>query len=199
MAVDKGINGAPKRPLVYCFQHVALPEAVFENHPELIQELFGEGKCCDDHLLHFWSKSDFICMKSGWLLEYENEEDEERADNEEMEWREKVKLNFVNKQGFSFFIYEMPEPKFPTEAYCVAICYKDDEEKEYMQPSIGSRYFVLEKDGHKEKAFVCEWTREHEHINYGEMDFPSIETFSEIVMKKVLLQENSVSDDNFTG
>ena len=31
----------PKRPLLYMFQYVALPEAAFENHPELKRELEG--------------------------------------------------------------------------------------------------------------------------------------------------------------
>jgi len=32
----------PKRPLLYMFQQVVLPEVAFQNHPELIRELEGE-------------------------------------------------------------------------------------------------------------------------------------------------------------
>lgn len=52
----------PKRPLLYMFQHVALREAAFENHPELVSELAGE--CSPPPLLHFRSRAEIRCIRA---------------------------------------------------------------------------------------------------------------------------------------
>lgn len=53
----------PKRPLLYLFQHVALREAAFENHPELIRELAEPPSRLP--LLHFWSRASLQCERVG--------------------------------------------------------------------------------------------------------------------------------------
>src|SRR5262245_17951847 len=62
-AMEAAEQEGPKRPLLYTFQHVALREAAFENHPELIRELAGDPSPLP--LFHFRSKAKLRCLEAG--------------------------------------------------------------------------------------------------------------------------------------
>lgn len=173
---------APERPLLYMFQHVALREAAFENHPELIKELSGPPRTMMP-LLHFRSKAQFRCEMAGLLPEdYDLDESNFEA---EQKLFEAVSVSPVRRGGYTAHIVTMPVPEHVTEAYFSAIVFKDDEPKDYMHPSPSTRYFTLEKAEPPTSPLFCEWFRDGSRQNYGEGTAPETRAFADAVFKRM--------------
>jgi len=174
--------GGPTRPLLYAFQHVALREAAFENHPELIREL-AEGPSTLP-LLHFRSKALIRCMEAG-LIDADPGEDDAAALEAENELFSPVAVHPRRQAGYTAHIVAMPAPETCPEAYFVAIVHKDDEAHEYMRDSPATRYFTLEKADGPGRPLVCEWRRDGSRGNYGEGPAANIDAFVQAVFDRV--------------
>lgn len=162
----------PKRPLLYFFQHVALRQAAFINHPELIKELVEPSS--DRPLIHFWSMACLRCEEAGLF-----------ADEAAMSdyWMEAVQIHQYTKNGFAVFVITMPKPEFSLEAFFVSIVHKDGEPHQYGSRSAGNRYFTLEKTD-VAGPLLCEWLDERgSRRNYGERgsSVPTEEAFADAV------------------
>lgn len=180
--MDSAERQGPKRPVLYMFQHVALSEAAFENHPELIRELGGERSPLP--LLHFWSKAQQRCVDAG-LLDIEHMDDDEAMEAETELFRA-VAVHPRKRAGYTAYVVGMPPPVSRTEAYFVAIVHKDDEPHEYMRESPSTRYFTLEKADISDRPLLCELRRDGSRENYGGGPAPELEAFATAVFDRVL-------------
>ena len=177
-----------KRPLVYVFQHVILPEAFFTNHPEMTRALqekqsdevkvFGLGG-----LLHFWSKSIVFCQCRSILPSDEN------FDKAYAEYGPPLRSSVVMTPYFAnemdIWLLSMPKPITSGESYFIALCRNHDHEYKYMEPSPSSRYFTLEKTLNPSSTCFCEWTQAREHLNYGEKPLLEGLGFLELVKSQI--------------
>jgi hypothetical protein len=170
----------PKRPLLYMFQHVALREAAFENHSELIHELAGEASLVP--LLHFWTKALYRCMKVGII----DIDQDDLALHAEQELFGAVAIHARKKVGFTAYVVSMPTPESAAEAHFATIVHKDDEPHEYMQASPSTRYLTLEKADNSDHTLLCEWQRDGSRQNYGDGPAPELEAFAEAVFERVV-------------
>ncbi|MGL4424472.1 MAG: hypothetical protein ACRCZF_27710 [Gemmataceae bacterium] len=179
--LEKAEQG-PKRPVLYMFQHVALRDAAFENHPELIREL-SEPPRTELPLLHFRSKAKFRCLAAG-LLSKSDYSDEAVADSES-ELFEAVRVQPVSRGGYTAHIVTMPAPQECPEAYFAAIVHKDGEPREYRVPSPSTRYFTLELAIMSDRPVLCEWLPDESRKNYGAGPAPEIGPFADAVFEHV--------------
>lgn len=171
---------APNRPLLYVFQFVALPEAAFQNHPELIREFEGERSFMP--LLHFRSKALVRCIGAGLVPEGHEENDAAMAADQEL--FETVAVHPYKRNGYTVHVVSMPTPEFVPEAHFAAIAYKDDEPKQYGSPSPSTRYFTLEKSETR-LPLLCEVRADGSRKNYGEGPAPDMEAFVEAVFERL--------------
>ena len=171
--VDPNETLEPQRPLLYCFQHVALREAVFINHPELIKELTEPPP--DPPLIHFWSTACLRCEEAGLF-----------ADEAALsEWIDAVQIRSYAKDGFTIYIVKMPRPQFSLEAFFVSIVHKDGEPHQYGLKSPATRYFTLEK-ADVAGPLLCEWLENGSRTNYGEGTVPTQDAFADAVFDLLL-------------
>lgn len=166
------------RPQVYYFEHKALPEAAFSNHPQLMQELNGEP-VTPMPLLPFWLKSEIICTHSG-LIEEPDFDSDEWYENVGLLLKE-ITLHTTKRNGYTVHVYTMPQPVNPTEAHLIAIVHKDSEPHNHGQPSPSTRYYTLEKTIGDVPPVMCSWDAEGAHANYGSGPEPTVEAFTEAV------------------
>lgn len=166
---DEPLELEPRRPLLYCFQHIALREAAFINHPELIKEL--TEPLSNQPLIHFWSMACLRCEEAGLF-----------ADEAALsEWIDAIQIRSYVKDGFTIYFVTMPEPQFSLETYFVAIVYKDEPHK-YGRESPSTRYFTLEKaDYPAARPLLCEWFSDGSRKNHGEGPVPTQEAFADAV------------------
>jgi len=162
----------PQRPLLYFFQHVALRQAAFINHPELIKELVEPPS--DRPLIHFWSMACLRCEEAGLF-----------ADEAAMSdyWMEAVKIHqYTKKNGYTIYIVTMPQPEFSLESFFTSIVHKDGEPHQYGSKSAGTRYFTLEK-ADVAGPLLCEWLENGSRKNYGERgsSVPTQKAFADAV------------------
>lgn len=177
-----------QRPLLYLFQFVTLPEEAFQNHPELIRELVNEP-VEDMPLLHARSIARIRCEQMGLpQLTLENSSSDIVA---EYKLFSTVTVQAHKSNGYTAHVVTMPEPQFPPEAYFAAIVFKDDEPKEYMQPSPSTRYFTLEKSK-GELPVLGECLRDGKRRNYGAGPAPDKAAFLQAVLERV----NAVQPDS---
>jgi len=175
---------APERPQLYCFEHQALPEALFSNHPELIQELYGDAT--EFPLLHFWSRAELLCMQSGFEIDISDDSLEDAFPFESMSL-----LKFQNN-GNTLFVYTMPEPEFETEVYLVGMLRNDADSKDFMDQPDSGRYFTLERGDHQHSTMLCEWTADRSHLNHGEVQTMLPDAFAKHVFSiidRALIQD----------
>jgi hypothetical protein len=165
----------PGRPVLYAFQHVTLPEAAFQNHPELIRELAG-GRPLGGPLVRFQGKAHIRCAAAGLI----------DGTDDEADLFEPVAIHPRKRSGFTAYVVTMPVPESSPEAHFVAIVHKDDEAHEYMRESPSTRYFTLEKSDISDRPMLCEWRRDGSHANHGEGPAPNLEAFAHAVFERVL-------------
>lgn len=180
-AVEQAERG-PKRPLLYMFQHVTLREAAFENHPELMRDLAGDGRSSWP-LLHMWSKARIRCEEADLLPEGSG--DTEGAFEEDSKLFDAVAIRPVKRGGYTAHVVTMPVPEGSPDAYLAAIVHKDDEAHEYMRGSPSTRYFTLERTDTPDRPLLCEWRRDGSRENYGEGPAPQVEPFADAVFERV--------------
>lgn len=171
----------PKRPVLYMFQYVALPEAAFENHPELIRAFEEEGSS-PMPLLHFQSKAHLECVHAGWIDP--DQWQTEAGIQRDLELFKTVSVHPHKRNGYTAYVVKMPVPESLPEAHFVAIVYKDDEPKVHGSESPSTRYFTLEKS-HTPLPVLCECMRDGSRRNYGEGPAPEISDFVEAVFARV--------------
>lgn len=176
----KPLEAGPKRPLLYAFQYLALPEATFQNHPDLIRELGGTRSRLP--LLHFWAKAHVRCLETGLIDPRRPETDADR--DRELELFERITVHPYQRDGYTAHVVTMPPPESMPEAYFTALVFKDDEPKEYMQASPSSRYFTLEKS-HAQPPVLCECRRDGSRRNYGEGPPLDRDAFAAAVFERI--------------
>lgn len=160
---------------MYAFVHVAIRDAVMENHPELIEELdkAGEGPTSMP-FLHFWSRAMMILENMGIIEMDDDEVDDEWLPFDEMSIEQKT------IDGHRISVVTFPKPRFSPEAYMAAIVHEVDEPTPYDGERGSARYFTLEYGGEGIPPVFCEWDGE-EHCNYGEGPQPDVSAFINIV------------------
>ncbi len=167
------------RPLVYMFEHVALPRAFFENHPEMMSslampELGGLG-----FLMHFWSKATVECEGRFWPagMAYQPAFSKYRTSLES-----KVSAQLYKRNGMDIWLVSLPAPITQGEAFIVGMCRRSDGEHQYMHRSADARYFTLERGATDEgPVHFCEWTPAGEHRNYGQFPRFGAQKFLEMI------------------
>jgi hypothetical protein len=170
----------PDRPLLYFFQHVGLPEATFQNHPELIRELYGPPS--SSPLDYIRSQVQIRLVLNGLIVLPDEDDVAEFAAEKEF-WKG-LAVHPHRRNGYTVHVITMPKPQFIREAHYVAIVHKDDEPKDYMRASPSTRYFALEKS-QIHLPFLCECRRDGSRKNYGEGPAPEITAFTEAVFERI--------------
>ena len=170
----------PERPQLYVFQQEALPEALYLNHPELIAELNNDEPALMP-LLHFWSRAEVLCENYSYIEEDSIDYDDENCFSP----FDDIKRHNFKEQGYTLTIFSMPEPEYVTECYYVGMLYRDDEVKEFMQVASSSQYFTLEKMQKNGDACFCGISPEATHLNYGELNEPTLENFKKAIFNRL--------------
>ena len=169
-----------KRPLVYAFEHRVLPQAFFQEHPELMAALTSR-QSAGRSFQHMWSKSGTLCCSvEQWQLESEEEIEEF--------WRytkpliESTVCEARIGTPYSIWTLRTPTPKTLGETYFVALCSVNNGK---ARP-VPARYFTLEASVVKGTACFCEWTRDGKHINYGEMPLQTSDGFTTAALQRIV-------------
>jgi len=161
------------------FQHVILPEAAFENHPELISDL--ESGASPLPLMHFRAKAEIrLASATGNPLSRATGS----ASAAEQELFDAIAIHAHKRDGFTVYVVTMPKPEFCLEAYFAAIVHKDNEPHKQGQQSQSTRYFVLEKSV-TPLPVLCEWQRDGSHAYSGRGPAPEMAAFVEAVFARV--------------
>lgn len=152
------------RPLVYHFQQTALSHALFANHPELDAVLGGAAKQGQD-LVHFWSQCAGQCQ-------HENLVPAGVVDTEDFLGYSANLLNSIAVEphpcaDMGIWVVSMPKVISPAEAVFAALCRRADFPHQYMRPSPGTRYFLLERSDEEGQYMLCERTAEGDHHLLG--------------------------------
>jgi hypothetical protein len=168
-----------ERPLVYAFEHRVLPQAFFQEHPELVAALRPQQSAGRD-FLHMWSKSGTLCCSvDGWQLESDEEID--------AFWQyarplmDSVVCEARIGTPYSVWTIRTPTPKTLGETYFIGLCSIDDG-KSRPKPA---RCFTLEASVIEGTACFCEWTGDGNHINYGEMPLQTSDSFTQAVLQRI--------------
>ena len=160
MNVEQGETAVQARPIDYLFQHKTLPQALFEEHPELLTEFTEDDTVMP--LLHFWSKAQFLAEKHGFVSF-------DDIDNDDFSPFNEIKQSVFQQEKQHLHVFSMPSPIASPECYFIAMAlHKTTAEK---------RYFALEMPEKGDGGFFCEWTDEEQHINYGILANKNIESF----------------------
>lgn len=147
---------ALQRQLLYTLQFEVLPQAAFQNHPELIRDLEEPGKRVN--LLHFRSQTLVRCgAGTGSIARMVDD----------MDAFGELRIETHRQNGHSLYLITMPEPSPPCARF-VAIVYRDDEPRSWGQASPSTRYFTLEHGGGG-KVFLCECKPDLSHRNVCEL------------------------------
>lgn len=142
--------------LLYILQFDVLPQAAFQNHPELIRELQGPRNRVN--FLHFRSKTLVRCAAGMGSIDKMMNDMDALGD---------LKIETHRQNGQSLYLITMPEPTPPC-AHFVAIVYRDDEPRSFGQTSPSTRYFTLE-NGLGDNVFLCECKHDLSHRNLCEL------------------------------
>lgn len=146
----------------YIFAHYSLPLLVFTRTDKAIEELENNRKT---FLEYTWMAVSSELSKKGLpVLDY----------NGLTSYKENI-------NGINMYIVKLPEPIGMTEAYYTIIAVKDNI----------PRYFTLELtaqgfcDNRESPTVFGEWTKNHEHLNYGCGPIPDKDKFLERVVKQL--------------
>ena len=142
--------------LLYTLQFDVLPQAAFQNHPELIRDLEEPGKRVN--LLHFRSKTLVRCGAGTGPIDKMIDGMDAFGD---------LKIETHRQNGHSLHLITMPEPSSLC-AHFAAIVYRDDEPRLFGQTSPSTRYFTLE-NGVGDNVFLCECKHDLSHRNLCEL------------------------------
>lgn len=139
-AIESEEDG-PKRPVLYMLQFNVLPEAAFQNHPELLHELSGKGSIMP--LSYFRATAYMRCIETGWISPEGHSE--EAYLKSEVEMFKALTTHQYQCNGMTVHVLTMPTPETPPEAHFIAIVHRDGEPKNHGSPAPSTRYFTLEK------------------------------------------------------
>jgi hypothetical protein len=79
-----------------------------------------------------------------------------------------ISFETIQRGGYTLHLMGMPPPEHPTEAYFIAIVYKDGEPLVAGTPAPSTRYVVLEKTQVEGRAFaLAEWDASGKHKTHG--------------------------------
>lgn len=165
------------------FQFSVLPEAAFENHPELIKELTGSPSVMP--LSFFQAKAFMRCLDAG-LIEPTAffgpmREASVKAENELFK---AVSIRAHKQNGYTAYVVTMPEPESPPEAHFAAIVYKDDEPKQFGRTSPSTRYFTLEQSI-TPLPVLCEVVWDGSRKNHGLGPAPELADFVAAIFQRI--------------
>lgn len=167
------------RPLVYAFAHQALPEALFQNHPELEKVFQSESPSSMD-LIHYLSKAVVACIGNGTLSHSMSQSDE--LFDYQIRLMDEVEIKTAETSDCDIRLVRMPKPRAASEAVFAALVRRKGQPHEYMTPSIGSRYITQELSQPSDRAMLCEWDDRGSHSNYGSSPMLSMNQFQERVV-----------------
>lgn len=178
-AASKETSRGPKRPLLYFFQFISLPKAVFTNDSKLIAEL--ETGSVFFPLMHIRTKASMECARAS----VRNPDLAPPDMQTEEELFEAVAIHSYRRSGYAVHVVTMPTPESAPEAFFAAIVYKDGEPKHFMQASPSTRYLTLEMNPAGRPMF-CELRPDGSRRNYGERQTSDLPAFVEAVFERIV-------------
>ncbi len=161
---SKGKTESDPRCDHYCFAHVVLREAAFENPTKCVTSLAAtEGK---EFLSELWNKVAETCKQHNQPIELTLDD---------------ILIHKLRVGPFPCTILEMPAPHFATEAFFVAIILTVDITDQSQNMSDGTvRYLTLENGEPNEEevqTVIGEWSAEGNHTNLGPGTYPDLSEF----------------------
>ncbi|CAB1249293.1 hypothetical protein ACFHWD_20435 [Clostridium sp. MT-14] len=140
----------------YKFSHVIFPISLFKYRKQFIQKIKKEGDSFSTILKKGWNS---IVIEKGIRNAPPS-----------------FKINLLNniKNSYSLIVIEIPEARESTETPYIGIVF----DKDY-----NIRYFTyeIEKEFGKKCYFLCEWSQDRTHINYGEHMDKNLNTFTQSI------------------
>ena len=150
----------PARPLLYFFEHVSLRQAAF-RYDEDIQRLIANPRQAGEPVSRLFAKAALYAAKVPTFKS-------ETFVDDMTGFMRQISFETIQRGGYTFHLMGMPPPEHPTEAYFIAIVYKDGEPLVAGTPAPSTRYVVLEKTQVEGRAFaLAEWDASGKHKTHG--------------------------------
>lgn len=151
--------------ILYMIEHQLLPKWFYEGREFFINDLLDN--------------EDMIFETLNSILE------EEELENPYSREDFIVKGEIINDDILMMEV-KFPEPKVGPLAYCCYMFFDNDYEK--------LDFYCIEKpcENSGEKPFLCSWTPEEQHINYGECSLKGFQTKQ--LCKKIFMQKFGFKD-----
>lgn len=151
---------APARPLLYCFEHVALREAAF-RYDQDIQRLIANPRQAGEPVTRLFAKATLYAARMPNF-------NSDTAFSDMVMFMRQIGFETIRRGGYTIHMMGMPPPEYPPEAYYVAIVYKDSEPLVEGAPASSTRYIVLEKTSVPGRVFaLSEWDVNGKHKTHG--------------------------------
>lgn len=150
----------PARPLLYFFEHVSLRQAAF-RYDEDIQRLIANPRQAGEPVSRLFAKAALYAAKVPTFKSATFVDDMTG-------FMRQISFETIQRGGYTLHLMGMPPPEHPTEAYFIAIVYKDGEPLVAGTPAPSTRYVVLEKTQVEGRAFaLAEWDASGKHKTHG--------------------------------
>jgi hypothetical protein len=150
----------PARPLLYFFEHVSLRQAAF-HYDEDIQRLIANPRQAGEPVSRLFAKAALYAAKAPTFKSETLVDDMTR-------FMSQIRFETLQRAGYTLHLMGMPPPEHPTEAYYIAIVYKDGEPLVEGTPAPSTRYVLLEKTQVEGRVFaLTEWDASGKHKTHG--------------------------------
>jgi hypothetical protein len=150
----------PARPLLYFFEHVSLRQAAF-RYDEDIQRLIANPGQAGEPVARLFAKAALYAAKVPTFKS-------ETALDDMTGFMRQISFETIRRGSYTLHLMGMPPPEHPTEAYYIAIVYKDGEPLVAGTPAPSTRYIALEKTQVEGRAFaLTEWDASGKHKTHG--------------------------------
>jgi hypothetical protein len=169
-----------RQEIVRLFEQEVLPTAAFQNHPQLLATLRGDGPE-GPPFQPFWAKSISEGIRDGKLPGGMD------AVREMMDaitpLMEQVLFPPYPFDGYTVHGIKTPDMEGAPHSICLAIVHRDGEMLSGGMPSPSTRFFSLEADA-SGNFTLCQRMTNGTHQNLGDCDVGTLEEFAALACEK---------------
>lgn len=155
------LHPLPPRPLLYFFEHAALPKAAF-NYDQDIQALIANPRQAGRPMARIFAKAAMQAARTVPNFDSDTMFDDMRS------FIGQIKFDTIQRGGYTIHLMQMPPPEYPNEAYFTAIVYQDNEPLVEGEPAPSTRYITFERTAVEGRVYALgEWYVDGEYQTHG--------------------------------